>query len=170
VAAPSENSRAVILRSSIRLLFRSDHPLAKESITPCVCEECLGIRDLLGGVTWTEFARFAEPFDTWALLSGEAFRYFLPGGLLWSVEQNAESCEMEESLAIHISSSKKGDPGMEPYHRERFSGFTAEQQIFIHDLLGYDHHRWPTVSDKVWTRQMRGLSVYWAALAPFYPS
>jgi hypothetical protein len=163
-------SRAAILRDNIKSLFGSGQPPAKESITPCVCEECLGIRDLLDGVTWIEFARFEEPFDTWALLSGEAFRYFLPGGLLWSIDRNGETCEMEQSLAIHLSSLKNRDPGMQPYHRERFSGFTAEQQIFLHDWLEHDHSRSPTVSNKVWQKQMRQLGEYWPAIEPFYTS
>jgi len=75
---------------------------------------------------------------------------------------------METSLAIHISSRKNGDPGMRPYHQERFAGFTADQQVSIHDWLEYDHRRNPRVSDNVWQRQMRELAEYWPAIAPFY--
>jgi hypothetical protein len=126
-----------ILKQNIIEAFY-DVPYPKSSIAPHECEECREIRETFAGKNWKniESKILEENYGIIPLFSPEAFHYFLPAYMVYSLENTRENYlnEVFEFTVYTLVPSKdiKENPS---YWIERFRSFTPDQWNLIFEFL-----------------------------------
>lgn len=142
ISFSEENKKQIeTLKSKIKSAFSQTKQPAWDNIALHECEECLGVRKDFVNVNWQKASDelLEKNYDKLPLFSPDAFKYFLPAFLLYTLrnfdEDFSEVCEFT-LYAITPGKSWKDDNGqISSYWVEKFSAFTEEQMNTIYEFL-----------------------------------
>jgi hypothetical protein len=128
-----------ILKQKIISSF-ADVPYPKDEIAPHECDECRDVRRTFANKNW----KTIEPqilggnFGIIPLFSPEAFHYFLPAYLIYSLDHFSEKYDTVCEFTIYaVTPDKKSIKKYFDYWREKFKDFTLEQMDCIYEFLDF---------------------------------
>lgn len=124
-----------LLRRSITEAFMDvQHP--KGNLAPHDCAECQDLRKTFANKNWKNIDRkiIEKNYDQLPLFSAEAFHYFLPSYLIYSLENFNNNFVLEFTIYA-LNPSKKDLKGSFEYWKERFQYFSIEQMETIYQFL-----------------------------------
>jgi hypothetical protein len=127
------------LKQKIKVAF-ADVPYPKGVLAPHECDECREVRRTFLNKNWKtiEPKILEENFGIVPLFSPEAFRYFLPAYLIYSLEHFSEKYDTVCEFTIYgVSPSKEAIETRLDYLQQRFKNFTSEQMSCIYEFLNY---------------------------------
>lgn len=127
--------KATHLRAKIEQHFASAKQPSKEHITECDCWECLELRDRLSKVSGRYLD--AETLKTnlvLPLLSPEAFIFFLPAYILFSIDNPRDEAGIYEHT-VNVLTPGKDDDSSAAFYISRLRLFTTEQLQVILEFL-----------------------------------
>jgi hypothetical protein len=121
------------LKTAIRLTFSTTaEPL--DMLVVCECEECHGLSLSFRGRSWQALS-VRDVFEhEIALLSPEAFRYYLPAYLLAALDRQPESWDVRLAT-IHLLGAS--EQRMREYLEERFRQLSIQQVETVIAFLEY---------------------------------
>lgn len=102
------------------------------------CKECCNLTEDFANVKWQKASGelLERNYDKLPLFSPEAFNYFLPAFLIYTLN-NFDSCSEVGEFTIYALTPKKkwNQDGMASYWIEKFNLFTDQQMEVIYDFL-----------------------------------
>lgn len=117
----------------------ADVQYPKGIIAPHECDECFDLRKTFKNQNWKTIDTkiIEENYSQLPLFSDEAFHYFLPAYLIYSLENfnDADDNMVCEFTIYGVSPSKTGIREDLDYWKYKFSNFTIEQINLIYDFL-----------------------------------
>lgn len=129
------------LKSEIIKAFSENEQPAKDNIALHECEECYGVRKDFSNVKWQEASNrlLENNYDKIPLFSPEAFNYFLPAYLIYTLNnfdnEFSEVCEFT-FYALTLGKSQKDENGDISSHlTRRFGLFILAQMNCIYQFL-----------------------------------
>jgi hypothetical protein len=138
-----EENKEIIahLRSEIIKAFAEVEQPAKNNIALHECEECRDARKNFTNIKWQEAndKLLESNYDKIPLFSPEAFHYFLPAYLLYTLnnfdDEFSDVCEFT-LFAVTPDKSREDESGnVSSYWKEKFSSFTFAQMNVIYQFL-----------------------------------
>ena len=114
---------------------------AKDNIALHQCEECRGVRKDFANVNWQEVSSelLENNYDKIPLFSPQAFNYFLPGYLLYTLNrfdyEYSEVCEFTLYAVTPDKVWKKENGEISSYWIEKLRLFTFAQMNCIYQFL-----------------------------------
>ncbi len=126
------------LQAEIYHVFGETSYPKNEVLIEHLCDECVGLHQDFAEKKWNEVNEeiIEKNYDNLPLFSPEAFHYFLPAYLLYTLE-NFES-DVAEFTLYSIAPDKhwKDKNGeVNDYHKRRFEPFDDAQMNVIHKML-----------------------------------
>jgi hypothetical protein len=105
------------------------------------CCECSDVSTALGGRPWPEIG-LADLLRAreMALLSAEAWRYYLPAMLIWAVRDPVAMDVMVDNLVYQLEPPREGQ-GVPEWFAERAVGFSRDQRAAILAFLEWYRRR-----------------------------
>lgn len=136
------------VRAGVRHAFADVRTPAPDHITLCSCAECSGVREDLAADLWADWAevpaeKIVTNYDKLPLLTTEAFHYYLPAFMTYSLAHWHSSLVWEFTVYALTPEEKRGEN--QDWWRERFEPFTPKQMQAIYaflDLLLSDTEDW----------------------------
>lgn len=124
------------LKQKVILAF-ANVPYPESDLVRHECEECRDIRKAFTNLDWKtiDSKLLEENFGSLSFFSPEAFHFFLPAYLVYSLEHFEDDFnEVPEFTTYTLTPDKeiKENPG---WWQERFENFTKEQFNLIYDFL-----------------------------------
>jgi hypothetical protein len=126
-----------ILKQKVKIVF-ADVPYPKGIIAPHECDECQEVRRTFKNKNWKtiEPEILEENFGIIPLFSSEAFHFFLPAYLIYSLEHFSEKYDTVCEYTIYaVTPDKKSIKNTSNYWQEKFKEFTLEQMNCIYEFL-----------------------------------
>lgn len=114
-------------------------PYPKDPIAPHECEECREVRKTFANQHWKtiEPAILEENHGIIPLFSPDAFRFFLPAYLIYSLDHFSEEYDTTTEFTIYaVTPSNKDIKAATGYWQEKFAGFDREQFSCVDEFLG----------------------------------
>jgi hypothetical protein len=133
------NQQLEALKQKILAAF-ADVPYPKGVITSHECPECFDVRETFAGQDWKTIAPeiIEENFGKISLFSPEAFHFFLPAYLIYSLEHFDEQYDTVCEFTIYaVAPSNKDIQSRCDYEQKRFENFTTEQMNCIYEFLDF---------------------------------
>lgn len=108
---------------------------AEEALINRHCCECLETSEALGGSAWQEVSleQLLAARET-ALLTVEAWRYYLPAVIAWSVREPDAVDVIADNLVMQLTPPGE-DGGLADWFEPRTRGFTSDQRAAIAAFL-----------------------------------
>jgi hypothetical protein len=129
------------LKSEVIKVFAEVEQPAKGNIVLCECEECRGVRKDFTNIKWQKASdKLLEGnYDKIPLLSPEAFNYFLPTYLLYTLNNFdgmfSDVCEYTLYAVTPNKNWKDENGSVTSFWKEKFSLFTSAQMNVIYHFL-----------------------------------
>jgi len=129
------------LKSEIIKAFAEAEQPAKDNIALHECEECRGVRKDFANVKWQEASNklLEDNFGQISLFSPQAFNYFLPAYLLYTLNNFDDGflgvCEYTLYALTPDKSWKNENGDVSSYWTEKFNLFTFAQMNCIYQFL-----------------------------------
>lgn len=129
------------LKDEIVKAFGETEQPAKENIALHECEECRGVRKDFANVKWQDASDklLENNYDKIPLFSPDAFIYFLPAYLLYTLtnfdDEFSEVCEFTLYAVTPDENWKDEDGNISSYWIDKFSSFTFAQMNSIYQFL-----------------------------------
>lgn len=117
-----------------------DVPYPEGLIAPHECDECYEIRKTFAGSDWKTIDPkvLEENFGIISLFSSQAFHYFLPAYLIYSLNRFSEKDNTTLEFTVYaITPGKEAVENRFDYWRERFEEFNSEQMSCIYEFLDF---------------------------------
>jgi hypothetical protein len=138
-----EENKEIIeqLKSEVIKVFAEVEQPAKGNIVLCECEECRGVRKDFTNIKWQKASdKLLEGnYDKIPLLSPEAFNYFLPAYLLYTLNNFdgmfSDVCEYTLYAVTPNKNWKDENGSVTSFWKEKFSLFTSAQMNVIYHFL-----------------------------------
>jgi hypothetical protein len=138
-----EENKEIIeqLKSEIVEVFAEVEQPAKDNIVLCECEECRGVRKDFTNVKWQEAGGelLKDNYDKIPLFSPEAFNYFLPAYLLYTLnnfdDRFSYVCEYTLYAVTPDKNWRDESGNVSSYWKEKFSLFTPTQMNALYHFL-----------------------------------
>jgi len=118
----------------------ADVPYPKGKIAPHECEECCDVSKTFANKNWKTIKPtiLEENPCVMPLFSSEAFHFFLPAYLVYSLEHFSEKYDTVCEFTIYaVTPDKKSIKNNSDYWREKFKDFTLEQMDCIYEFLDF---------------------------------
>ncbi len=129
------------LKNEITKAFSETEQPVKNNIALHECEECCGVRKDFACVKWQDASNklLENNYDKIPLFSPEAFNYFLPAYLLYTLnnfyDEFSEVCEFTLYALTPDKSWKNENGDISSHWIEKFSLFTFAQMSSIYQFL-----------------------------------
>jgi hypothetical protein len=138
-----EENKEIIehLKSEIIKVFAEVEQPAKDNIVLHECEECRGVRNDFTNVKWQKASGelLENNYDKIPLLSPEAFNYFLPAYLLYTLNNFNDDFSVVCDYTLYAITPEKNwkdeNGNISSYWKEKFSLFTTAQMNAIYHFL-----------------------------------
>jgi hypothetical protein len=110
-----------------------------ESIAPHECEECRAVRKSFKNQNWKTITPqiLEENYGIIPLFSPEAFRYFLPAYVIYSLDHFDEYGTVCEFTIYALTPDNQSIKDRLDYWQEKFADFTLEQMNCIYEFLDF---------------------------------
>lgn len=114
----------------------NDVPYPKGVLTPHECVECQDLRKTFENEDWKTIDKqiIEKNYGQMPLFSAEAFHYFFPSYLIYSLENFNDNFVLEFTIYALIPSKKDLKERFD-YWKERFQYFSNEQMETIYQFL-----------------------------------
>ncbi len=115
-------------------------PYPNGVIAPHECDKCLDLRETFVNENWQTIDSkiLEENYSKMPLFSSEAFHYFLPAFLIYSLDNFNDNLVCQFTIYTLSSSEKEIKESYDywqKYWQSRFENFTLEQINLIHEFL-----------------------------------
>jgi hypothetical protein len=139
----TQENREIIehLKNEIIKAFSETEQPAKDNIALHECEECRGVREDFANVKWQEAINelLENNYDKIPLFSPQAFNYFLPAYLLYTLnnfdDEFSEVCEFTLYALTPDKSWRNQNGDISSYWTEKFKLFTFAQMNSVYQFL-----------------------------------
>lgn len=129
--------KAMRLKASVEWHFASTKLPIKDRITECDCWECLELRERMSKMSERELdAKTLKSNLTLSLLSPEAFLFFLPAYVLFSIDNPRDESGIYEHT-VNVLTPGKDDDISATFYSLRLRLFTKEQFQVILEFLNW---------------------------------
>lgn len=125
------------LRADVLRVFGTARRPARFEIAPHACDECEQLDADLADVDWIAMPDdlIEENPSGLALLSPEAFAYFLPAYLLYALDHFTYTALPSEMTVYSLAFNEPQTEEMALWHRQRLEFITAEQLAVLQRFL-----------------------------------
>lgn len=134
------NRRIEALKGNIRTGFANTRHPGPDKLAPHECDECRAVRDAFARMDWKTLddALIKANFDKLPLFSPEAFHFFLPAYMLYSlIHLNSEVGEFTVyALTPEVQKLNEVErKAMSSWWQERLKPFSQRQMVIIYEFL-----------------------------------
>lgn len=128
------NTASLLLQKKIKQAFSQVEQPSPEKIVDCDCWECVAQKKIFSGQDKENLSEeLIEKCDTIALFSNEAFQYFLPCFLIYSLNH----LEDNEYFAKYVLNTVLPDNTTRSYWLSRLELFSEEQLKVVIEYIDY---------------------------------
>jgi len=115
----------------------ADVPYPKGVIAPHECDECQDVRKTFAELDWKTIDQqiLENNYDKLPLFSPEAFHFFLPAYLIYSLKHFEDKYNEVPEFTIYTLTPDKSLKENPTCWQEKFENFTLEQFNLIYDFL-----------------------------------
>jgi hypothetical protein len=130
-------SSIAALRADVLRAFGAAACPPESQIAPHACEECQQLSADLAGVEWTAMpdALIEDNPSGLALLSPEAYAYFLPGYILYALDHFSSQSLPAEMTVYSLAYNEPANEDMADWQRARLKFITGDQLAVLQRFL-----------------------------------
>lgn len=131
------STASILLQEKIKQVFSQVKQPSTEKIVDCDCWECVAQKKMFSGQTKENLSEeLIKKCDTVALFSPEAFHYFLPCFLIYSLKYEADNEDFADYVLNTVLPYKEDDTSRS-YWIRRLKLFSQEQLKVVIEYINY---------------------------------